>query len=392
MERTIPERAPSRIKRLRSEASARGGRACQPSPRALLRFVTKVVGGGGYTGPIPRETALSSTAAYSTTTPIAGFADVQALASADMQAVNALIRTRLASDVVLVNQVAEHIVGGGGKRLRPLLHLVAAQAAGYRGRDHITLAAVIEFIHTATLLHDDVVDESDLRRGRKTANAVWGNAASVLVGDFLYSRAFQMMVELDRMRVMQILADTTNRIAEGEVLQLLNIGNPETGEQAYLDVIERKTAVLFSAATRLGAVLAGLSRDEEDALARYGLDLGFAFQIADDVLDYASDAGTLGKNVGDDLAEGKPTLPLIRAIANSEPAQAERLRQAIRDGGRDALGDVLAAIGATGALEYARDRAHAYARSARDALDALPRSDARDALGVLADYAIDRSR
>ncbi|HJT97867.1 MAG TPA: polyprenyl synthetase family protein [Rhodanobacteraceae bacterium] len=309
-----------------------------------------------------------------------------------MQAVNALIRARLSSDVVLVNQIAEHIVGGGGKRLRPLLHLVAARAAGYRGREQVALAAVIEFIHTATLLHDDVVDESDLRRGRKTANAVWGNAASVLVGDFLYSRAFQMMVELDRMRVMQILADTTNRIAEGEVLQLLNIGNPETGEQAYLDVIERKTAVLFSAATRLGAVLAGLSHEQEEALARYGLDLGHAFQIADDVLDYASDAGTLGKNVGDDLAEGKPTLPLIRAIANSEPAQAERLRQAIRDGGRDALGDVLAAIDATGALEYARDRAHAYARSARDALDALPRSDARDALGVLADYAIDRSR
>jgi len=239
---------------------------------------------------------------------------VQALVAAEMQAVNALIRTRLASDVVLVNQVAEHIVGGGGKRLRPLLHLVAARAAGYRGRDQIELAAVIEFIHTATLLHDDVVDESDLRRGRKTANAVWGNAASVLVGDFLYSRAFQMMVELDRMRVMQILADTTNRIAEGEVLQLLNIGNPDTDETAYLNVIERKTAVLFAAATRLGAVLAELSAEQEEALAKYGLDLGFAFQIADDVLDYVSDAGTLGKNVGDDLAEGKPTLPLIYAI------------------------------------------------------------------------------
>ena len=200
-----------------------------------------------------------SYAATATSTPISAFADVQALAAADMQAVNALIRRRLASDVVLVNQVAEHIVGGGGKRLRPLLHLVAARAAGYRGRDQITLAAVIEFIHTATLLHDDVVDESDLRRGRQTANAVWGNAPSVLVGDFLYSRAFQMMVELDRMRVMRILADTTNRIAEGEVLQLLNIGNPDTDEAAYLDVIERKTAVLFAAATRLGALLGGLA-------------------------------------------------------------------------------------------------------------------------------------
>jgi octaprenyl-diphosphate synthase len=335
---------------------------------------------------------LSSTVAYSTTAPIAGFADVQALVAADMQAVNALIRARLASDVVLVNQVAEHLVGGGGKRLRPLLHLVAARAAGYRGRDQVALAAVIEFIHTATLLHDDVVDESDLRRGRETANAVWGNAASVLVGDFLYSRSFQMMVELDRMRVMRILADTTNRIAEGEVLQLLNIGNPDTDEAAYLNVIERKTAVLFAAATRLGAVLAELPAGEEEALAKYGLDLGFAFQIADDVLDYVSDAGTLGKNVGDDLAEGKPTLPLIYAIARSAPAEAGKLKRAITEGGRDALADVLAAIEGTGALERSRERAHAYAHSARDALNTLPRSDARDALETLADYAIDRTR
>lgn len=337
-------------------------------------------------------TALSSTAAFSTTSSIAGFSDVQALAAADMQAVNALIRSRLASDVVLVNQVAEYIVGGGGKRLRPLLHLIAARAAGYRGRDHIALAAVIEFIHTATLLHDDVVDESDLRRGRKTANAVWGNAASVLVGDFLYSRSFQMMVELDRMRVMRILADTTNLIAEGEVLQLLNIGNPDTDETAYLKVIQRKTAVLFAAATRLGGVLAELPHEHEEALARYGLDLGFAFQIADDVLDYASDAGTLGKNIGDDLAEGKPTLPLIHAITHSAPAQAERLKQAIVAGGREALGDVLDAIHATGALDFARERAREYARSARDALMILPASQARDSLAVLADYAIDRSR
>ncbi|HEV7491618.1 MAG TPA: polyprenyl synthetase family protein [Rhodanobacteraceae bacterium] len=309
-----------------------------------------------------------------------------------MQSVNALIRSRLASDVVLVNQVAEYIVVGGGKRLRPLLHLIAAGAAGYRGHDQITLAAVIEFIHTATLLHDDVVDESDLRRGRKTANAVWGNAASVLVGDFLYSRSFQMMVELDRMRVMRILADATNLIAEGEVLQLLNIGNPDTDESAYLKVIERKTAVLFAAATRLGAVLAELPREQEEALAQYGLDLGFAFQIADDVLDYASDAGTLGKNIGDDLAEGKPTLPLIHAIAQSHPVQAERLKQAVVAGGREALGDVLTAIHATGALDFARERARRYARSARDALSILPMSQARDALAVLADYAIDRSR
>jgi octaprenyl-diphosphate synthase len=323
---------------------------------------------------------------------IARFADVQTLAKADMAAVDALIRARLASDVVLINQVAEHIIGGGGKRLRPMLHLLAARAAGYQGHDHLPLAALIEFIHTSTLLHDDVVDESNLRRGRQTANALWGNAASVLVGDFLYSRSFQMMVELDSMRVMRILADTTNRIAEGEVLQLLNIGNPDTGEQAYLDVIERKTAVLFAAATRLGAVLAGLPQAQEEALAQYGLDLGHAFQIADDVLDYASDAGTLGKNIGDDLAEGKPTLPLIVAISRSGPAQAARLRAAIQAGGLDALDDVLAAIHATGALEASRERARDYAQRARDALDALPGSDARDALALLADYAVDRAR
>ncbi|HEY0231190.1 MAG TPA: polyprenyl synthetase family protein, partial [Dokdonella sp.] len=298
----------------------------------------------------------------------------------------------LASDVVLINQVAEHIIGGGGKRLRPMLHLLAARAAGYEGTHRIQLAALIEFIHTSTLLHDDVVDESDLRRGRQTANAVWGNAASVLVGDFLYSRSFQMMVELDSMRVMRILADTTNRIAEGEVLQLLNIGNPDTRERAYLDVIERKTAVLFAAATRLGAVLAGLPPEQEEALARYGLDLGYAFQIADDVLDYVSDAGTLGKNIGDDLAEGKPTLPLIIAIERSDAAQAGLLKRAIQAGGLDALDDVLAAIRNTGALDASRDHARAYARSAREALAALPHSDARDALGMLADYAIDRTR
>src|SRR4051812_21594775 len=320
------------------------------------------------------------------------FADARALAANDMAAVDRLIRARLASDVVLINQVAEHIIGGGGKRLRPMLVLLAAQACDYRGRDHVLLAAVIEFIHTATLLHDDVVDESDLRRGRETANALWGNAASVLVGDFLYSRSFQMMVELDRMRVMQILADTTNLIAEGEVLQLLNIGNPDTDEAAYLKVIERKTAVLFAAATRLGAVLAELPSEQEEALAHYGLALGFAFQIADDVLHYVSDAGTLGKNLGDDLAEGKPTLPLIYAIEKSAPGEADALKRAITNGGLDALDEVLATIRETGALDFARDRARRYAQSARDALGVLPRSDASDALAVLADYAIDRTR
>lgn len=322
---------------------------------------------------------------------VRNFAEVQSLAAADMGTVNALIRSRLASDVVLINQIAEHIIGSGGKRLRPMLHLLAARSAGYKGDDHVPLAALIEFIHTSTLLHDDVVDESDLRRGRKTANALWGNAASVLVGDFLYSRSFQMMVELDDMRIMRILADTTNRIAEGEVLQLLNIGNADTTEQAYMDVIERKTAVLFAAATRLGAVLAKLPPEQEEALAQYGLDLGFAFQIADDVLDYVSDADTLGKNIGDDLAEGKPTLPVIHAIANSPPEQAASLRRAIESGGLDSLDNIVAAIRDSGALEHARSRAEHHARSAQSALSVLPASAARDALGVLAEYSVNRT-
>ncbi len=322
---------------------------------------------------------------------IRSFADVQALAAADMDAVNTLIRDRLASNVVLINQISAHIIGSGGKRLRPMLHLLGARACGYRGNGHVLLAALIEFIHTSTLLHDDVVDESDLRRGRKTANAVWGNAASVLVGDFLYSRSFQMMVELDDMRIMRILADTTNRIAEGEVLQLLNIGNADTTEQAYLDVIERKTAVLFSAATRLGAVLAGLPAEQEEALAQYGLDLGYAFQIADDVLDYVSDADTLGKNIGDDLAEGKPTLPVIHAIAHSSPEQAASLRRAIESGGLDSLDNIVDAIRNSGAIEHARARAEHYAQSARAALSALPVSAARDALSLLADYSVNRN-
>jgi octaprenyl-diphosphate synthase len=293
--------------------------------------------------------------------------------------------------VVLINAIGEHIVGGGGKRLRPMLHVLAAHAAGYQGDAHIELAAVIEFIHTATLLHDDVVDGSDLRRGRKTANAAWGNAASVLVGDFLYSRAFQMMVEVDRMEVMRILADTTNSIAEGEVLQLLNIGKAETDEAAYMRVIERKTAVLFAAATQLGGVLAGLSEDQCLALRRYGMQLGCAFQIADDLLDYVSDADTLGKNIGDDLAEGKPTLPLIYAIQRSTPMQAEILRNAITSQRLAALDVIVAAIRSSGALDRTRTRAQTHAAAAHAALDALPPSKYRDALAGLADYAVNRS-
>ncbi len=317
-------------------------------------------------------------------------ATIQTLAREDMAAVDTLIRRRLASDVVLINQVAEYIVGAGGKRLRPMLLLLAAGALGHRGPDAHQLAAVVEFIHTATLLHDDVVDESDLRRGRKTANAVWGNAASVLVGDFLYSRSFQLMVELERMAVMQILADTTNRIAEGEVLQLLHVRNPDTDEPAYLRVIERKTAVLFAAATRLGALLSGADEKTCDALHDYGLNLGYAFQIADDVLDYASDAQTLGKNLGDDLAEGKATLPLIHAMAHSDPATRDRLRAAVEQGDTGALPDVIAAIHATGGLDYSRRRANEYAQAAENTLDGLDDNEYVAALRGLARYAISR--
>jgi octaprenyl-diphosphate synthase len=318
--------------------------------------------------------------------------DVQSLAAADMAEVDALIRQRLASDVVLIQQIGEHIVAAGGKRLRPMLHLLAARAGGYAGRDHLQLAAVIEFIHTATLLHDDVVDESDLRRGRKTANALWGNAASVLVGDFLYSRSFQLMVELERMRVMRILADTTNAIAEGEVLQLLHVHNPDTDEAAYLRVIERKTAVLFAAATELGAVLCGSDAATERALADYGMNLGYAFQIADDVLDYTADADALGKNLGDDLAEGKATLPLIHAMQHGDAKTRSRLRSAIEQGEVEAMPEIVAAIRDCGSLDYSQRRARDYADAAIAALAPLPENEFVAALRALALYAVDRDR
>jgi octaprenyl-diphosphate synthase len=314
-----------------------------------------------------------------------------ALLERDLTATNQTIVGRMDSPVALIPQLAAHLVASGGKRLRPLLTLASAKLCGYEGERHIKLAACVEFIHTATLLHDDVVDESDLRRGRKTANALWGNAASVLVGDFLYSRAFQLMVEANDMRVMRILADTTNQIAEGEVLQLLNIHNPDTDEAAYLRVIQRKTAVLFSAATRLGGLLAGVPAAQEEALARYGLSLGFAFQIADDVLDYVADAGSLGKNIGDDLAEGKATLPLIYAIERAPAAQAASLRRAIETGGLDSLDNIIAAIRDTGAIERARQKAQVYADEAKAALSTLPHSSALEALTVLADYALQRN-
>ena len=315
---------------------------------------------------------------------------IQALAAPEMAAMDALIRQRLASDVVLINQVAEYIIGAGGKRLRPMLLLLTAGALGHRSTDAHQLAAVVEFIHTSTLLHDDVVDESDLRRGRKTANAVWGNAASVLVGDFLYSRSFQLMVELERMDVQQLLANTTNTIAEGEVLQLLHVRNPDTNEAAYLRVIERKTAVLFAAATRLGALLAGADAATCDAMHRYGMALGYAFQIADDVLDYASDAATLGKNLGDDLAEGKATLPLIHAMQHSDAATQALLRKAIEQGDTGALPQVLAAIHACGSLDYSRDCALRHARDAEAALSGLSDNDHVAALRGLAHYSVSR--
>ena len=318
------------------------------------------------------------------------FAEVQALAAAEMGAVDALIRGRLASDVVLINQISEHIVAAGGKRLRPMLTVIAARALGYAGQAHHQLAAIIEFIHTSTLLHDDVVDESDLRRGRKTANALWGNAPSVLVGDFLYSRSFQLMVELDSMPVMRVLADTTNRIAEGEVLQLLHVGNPDTTEADYLRVIERKTAVLFAAATRLSAMLAGAGAAQQDALAGFGMSLGMAFQIADDVLDYTADAAALGKNLGDDLAEGKATLPLIHALAHCAPARRETLARIVRECDVDALPEVLAAIRECGSLDYSRQVAQRHARAAEAALAGLPDNRWSQALHALARYSIER--
>lgn len=308
----------------------------------------------------------------------------------DMRAVDAVIRARLSSDVVLIRQVAEYIVQAGGKRLRPALVLLAAGASGYRGTRHHELAAVVEFIHTATLLHDDVVDESDLRRGASTANAMFGNAAAVLVGDFLYSRAFQMMVAVDNMRVMQVLADATNTIAEGEVLQLLNCHNADIDVDAYLRVIRYKTAKLFEAAARLGGMLGGVNADTENRLARYGVHLGTAFQIIDDVLDYSGDEDATGKHLGDDLAEGKPTLPLIHAMKHGTAEQSAIVRKAIEDGGRDDFSSVIESIRATGALVEARRYAAAEVELALDAISTLPSSTHKESLVQLTKFAVAR--
>lgn len=323
--------------------------------------------------------------------------DCQTLIESGMSAVDALIKTRLASDVVLINQLSSYIIGSGGKRMRPQLVLLASQACAQEessldlSQKVVTVAAIIEFIHTATLLHDDVVDASELRRGADTANSVWGNEAAVLVGDFLYSRAFEMMVDVQSMEVMSILASTTNRIAEGEVMQLLNVREPDLTEQQYIEVIEAKTARLFQAATELGAVLNSQPESIRSSLAAYGMHLGTAFQIADDVLDYRSDSNTMGKNIGDDLAEGKTTLPLIYAMRDGDESQALMIAQCIREANIDKLPDVLAVIEKNRSLEKSMQRAQQSSNAAIDAIQCLPQTRYRDALERIARYSVERS-
>ena len=316
---------------------------------------------------------------------------IRSLIAQDMGAVDAVIREKLYSDVGLIRQVSEYIINSGGKRLRPALVILSAGAFRYAGKFHYNLAAIVEFIHTATLLHDDVVDASELRRSKATANALFGNAASVLVGDFLYSRAFQMMVEVDNMRVMRVLADATNTIAEGEVLQLLNCRDPDVDEENYLRVIRYKTAKLFEAATRLGAILGNATPAEEEAMATYGMHLGTAFQLTDDMLDYSGDYHETGKNLGDDLAEGKPTLPLIYAMRVGSGAQSATIREAIERGGEDGFQPVLDVIQQTGALNYARQRAQAESDTASAAIMSLPESDYKECLLQLTTFAVARN-
>ena len=318
--------------------------------------------------------------------------EIQALAQQDMAAVNDLIYGQIQSDVALINQLGVYIVNGGGKRMRPMLAVLAARALCYEGKDHISIAAIIEFIHTATLLHDDVVDESNMRRGRETANAIFGNSASVLVGDFLYTRSFQMMVGLDQMKIMKILSDATNIVAEGEVLQLMNCNDPETTEASYMEVIYCKTAKLFEAATRLAAVVSNQPQEVEDALQAYGMHLGTAFQLVDDIMDYTADAKEMGKNVGDDLAEGKPTLPLLYAMANSTGDKHQLIYDAIEKcNGMEHLDEILAIMAETGSLAYTQAKAEQEADKAIQALKVIPNSDYKQALITLAHIAANRS-
>ena len=316
---------------------------------------------------------------------------IRSLILEDMEAVNQLIRQSLYSEVALIGELGNYLINSGGKRIRPALVLLSARACGYKGHMHHQVAAIIEFIHTATLLHDDVVDASHMRRGKQTANAIWGNEASVLVGDFVYSRAFEMMVKVESMRVMEILAHATNTIAEGEVMQLLNVRNANTTIESYLDVIHCKTAKLFEAGSELGALLSGATEEQITAMATYGMHLGTAFQLVDDVLDYSSSADELGKNVGDDLAEGKPTLPLIYTIQHGNKEQAAVVRHAIEEGGLDDIDAVLAAIEATGAITYTAQLARDEAAKARAALSIFPTSKYIEALLALADFSVERS-
>ena len=317
---------------------------------------------------------------------------IYATVSADFSQADELIKQQLFSRVPLVENIGRYITDSGGKRMRPLLVLLSANALGYKGSDHVKLATIIEFLHTATLLHDDVVDTSELRRGRSTANAKWGNAPSVLVGDFLYSRAFQMMVELGSMPIMDILSQATNVIAEGEVLQLMNVRNPDLTEAQYMDVIRSKTAMLFQAASHSAAVLAKASPEQEAGLRDFGLYLGMAFQLVDDVLDYRGNAEEMGKNVGDDLAEGKCTLPLIYTMQNGTSAQRDLVRQAIRQGGLDQLAPILEAVSSSGALEHTTQLAQNYVDQAEECLRALPDSEFKAALLGLAKLAVNRSK
>jgi len=320
--------------------------------------------------------------------------DIQSIYSLikdDMSAVDTMIQSRLQSDVVLINQLGHYIINSGGKRLRPALAILCARACGYKDDQHINLATIIEFIHTATLLHDDVVDNSDMRRGRETANNLWGNEASVLVGDFLYTRSFEMMVEMDSMRLMKILSHTTNVIAEGEVLQLLNCNDAETTEASYLEVIHHKTAKLFEAAGLLGAVICNASSDIEEAMGNYAMHLGSAFQLIDDLLDYSESSETIGKNIGDDLAEGKPTLPLIYAMKHGSEAQANIIRSAIEEGQRDSIDEIITIIKETGAIEYTAKAAENEVQQAITALSNIEESDYKAALIGLANFSISRS-
>lgn len=319
------------------------------------------------------------------------FSDIQATVSDDFEAVDALIMKQLTSDVPLIGEVGSYIINSGGKRLRPLVCLLSANAFNYKGADHITMGAIVEFLHTATLLHDDVVDQSVMRRGKATVNTVWGNAHSVLVGDFLISRSFQMMVSVGNMPLMEILADATNTISEGEVLQLINIHDPDTTEESYMKVIRYKTAKMFEVAAEAGAVMAEQDEEQVKAMGDYARHMGAAFQLADDILDYTGSAEEMGKNVGDDLAEGKPTMPLIYTINNGTAAQSTTIRKAIKEGGLDNLGEIIEMVKSSGAIEYTHKYALNEARLAASALSIVPKSKYRDALEGLAKLAVERT-